>query len=147
MVRAQYHFRMSPEGFCAWDVRRLIELTRSFPALRVALTEIRELDGPYWAGEWDKPMTCRAVVDHARQMQEVDLAHPVILSSDGRVMDGMHRICKALLEEGIYINPVLRPAAAQNLLRISCTAAHTENQVEKLISTLVKVSADLGVEQ
>ena len=29
------------------------------------------------------------------------------------------RLCKALLEEGIYINPVLRPAAAQNLLRIS----------------------------
>ena len=57
------------------------------------------------------------------------------------------RLCKALLEEGIYINPVLRPAAAQNLLRISCTAAHTESQVEKLISTLVKVSAELGVEQ
>src|ERR1051326_704286 len=28
------------------------------------------------------------------------------------------RLCKKLLEEGIYINPVLRPAAAQNLLRI-----------------------------
>jgi len=106
MVRAQYHFRMSPEGFCAGDVRRLIELTRSFPALRVALTEIRELDEPYWAGEWDKPMTCRAVVDHARLMQEVDLAHPVILSSDGRVMDGMHRICKALLEGRDFITAV-----------------------------------------
>ncbi|HKE27160.1 MAG TPA: aminotransferase class I/II-fold pyridoxal phosphate-dependent enzyme [Bryobacteraceae bacterium] len=57
------------------------------------------------------------------------------------------RLCKALLEEGIYINPVLRPAAAQNLLRISCTAAHTEKHVEKLIATLVKVSAELGVEQ
>src|SRR5664279_1229042 len=33
------------------------------------------------------------------------------------------RLCKRLLEEGIYINPVLRPAAAQNLLRISCAAA------------------------
>jgi 8-amino-7-oxononanoate synthase len=57
------------------------------------------------------------------------------------------RLCKALLEEGIYVNPVLRPAAAQNLLRISCTAAHTESQVERLITTLVKISADLGVEQ
>jgi len=57
------------------------------------------------------------------------------------------RLCKALLEQGIYINPVLRPAAAQNLLRISCTAAHTESQVEKLISTLVRVSSELGVEQ
>ena len=57
------------------------------------------------------------------------------------------RLCKALLEEGIYINPVLRPAAAQNLLRISCTSAHTEKHVDKLISTLVRVSTDLGVEQ
>ncbi len=42
-------------------------------------------------------MSCRQVVDHARLMQDADLSFPVILSSDGRVMDGMHRICKALL--------------------------------------------------
>src|SRR3982751_290336 len=57
------------------------------------------------------------------------------------------RLCKALLEEGIYINPVLRPAAAQNLLRISCTAAHTEKHVERLISTLVRVAGELGIER
>ncbi len=57
------------------------------------------------------------------------------------------RLCKALLEEGIYINPVLRPAAAQNLLRISCTAAHTEAHVERLINTLVRISDSLGIER
>lgn len=57
------------------------------------------------------------------------------------------RLCKALLEEGIYINPVLRPAAAQNLLRISCTAAHTEAHVERLVRTLVRVAGDLGIER
>src|ERR1044071_1738782 len=57
------------------------------------------------------------------------------------------RLCKALLEEGIYINPVLRPAAAQNLLRISCTAAHTEAHVARLIERLEAVSADLGIER
>jgi 8-amino-7-oxononanoate synthase len=57
------------------------------------------------------------------------------------------RLCKALLQEGIYINPVLRPAAAQNLLRMSCTAAHTEQHVERLVSTLVRVSASLGIER
>jgi hypothetical protein len=31
-------------------------------------------------------------------MLDCDLSCPVILSSDGRVMDGMHRICKALLQ-------------------------------------------------
>ena len=56
------------------------------------------------------------------------------------------RLCKALLEEGIYINPVLRPAAAQNLLRISCTAAHNEKHVDRLVTTLVRVANDLGIE-
>ncbi len=46
------------------------------------------------------------------------------------------RLCKALLAEGIYINPVLKPAAAQNLLRISCTSAHTEAHIERLVETL-----------
>jgi 8-amino-7-oxononanoate synthase len=57
------------------------------------------------------------------------------------------RLCKELLKEGIYINPVLRPAAAQNLLRISCTAAHTEAHVERLMETLVRVSDQLGIER
>ena len=57
------------------------------------------------------------------------------------------RLCKRLLEEGIYINPVLRPAAAQNLLRISCTAAHTEKHVDRLVATLVRVAAELGIER
>jgi hypothetical protein len=96
-VRAQYHFRMSPQGFCAWDVRRLIELSRFLPAEWVPLSAIRELNEPYWAGNGDQKLTCRDVVDHARLISECDLAFPVILSSDGRVMDGMHRICKALL--------------------------------------------------
>jgi 8-amino-7-oxononanoate synthase len=57
------------------------------------------------------------------------------------------RLCKALLEEGIYINPVLRPAAAQNLLRISCTAAHTEAHVDRLVRTLERVAGDLEIER
>jgi len=57
------------------------------------------------------------------------------------------RLCKELLEQDIYINPVLRPAAAQNLLRISVTAAHTEAHVERLIDTLVRVADELGIER
>jgi len=57
------------------------------------------------------------------------------------------RLCKALLDEGIYINPVLRPAAAQNLLRISCTAAHTEKHLDRLLTTLERVSNALGIER
>jgi 8-amino-7-oxononanoate synthase len=56
------------------------------------------------------------------------------------------KLCKALLEEGIYINPVLRPAAAQNLLRISCTAAHTDHHVERLVNTLERLAKRLQIE-
>jgi hypothetical protein len=64
----------------------------------VPLSAIRELDEPYWAGDPTKSITCRQIADHARLIRDSDPAFPVILSSDGRVMDGMHRICKALLE-------------------------------------------------
>src|SRR5262249_31968161 len=57
------------------------------------------------------------------------------------------RLCKALLEQGIYINPVLRPAAAQNLLRIACKAAPTEKHVARLVNTLVRVAGELGIER
>ena len=56
-----------------------------------------------------------------------------------------HYRTEALLQEGIYINPVLRPAAAQNLLRISCTAAHTETHVDRLVTTLSRLAAQLGI--
>jgi hypothetical protein len=97
MMRAQYHFRKSPDGILAWDVHRLVELSRSFPRERVPLSAIRELEEPYWANENNRQLTCREIVGHARLMLDCDLAFPIILFSDGRVMDGMHRVCKALL--------------------------------------------------
>jgi hypothetical protein len=97
-MRTQYHFRQSERGLCLWDVERLIELSRGLPRERVPLAAIRELDEPFWCGGEGQRLTCRQVVDHARLMRECDLSYPIILSSDGRVMDGMHRVCKALLE-------------------------------------------------
>jgi hypothetical protein len=88
---------MSTQGLCAWDVRRLVELSGSLLVERVSLSDIRELDEPYWTGHGDGRLTCRDIVDHARLISDCNLAYPVILSADGRVMDGMHRICRALL--------------------------------------------------
>jgi hypothetical protein len=74
--------------------------------MNVSLTEIVELDEPFWFGADGDAPTCRKIVDHARLMREVDLSFPVILSADGRVMDGMHRVCRALLDELKTINAV-----------------------------------------
>jgi hypothetical protein len=95
-MRKQYHFRPSKRGLMAWDVDRLVALTKDFPRIRVPLSSIRELDEPFWFSDDDTP-TCRVVVEHARLMEVADLGYPIILSSDGRVMDGMHRVGKAAL--------------------------------------------------
>ena len=97
-MRKQYHFRPSPKGYYAWDVDRLVELTKNFDRQKVKIDSIQEIDQAYWFGdEHDKP-TCRAIVEHLQLINEIDFRYPIILSSDGRLMDGMHRVAKALLE-------------------------------------------------
>lgn len=96
-MRKQYHLRRSEQGLLAWDVDRLCALTEDLPRQQVPLSAIRELDEPYWFGG-DAPPTCRAVAEHALLILATDLRHPIILSADGRVMDGMHRVAKAYLE-------------------------------------------------
>ena len=96
-MRKQYHFRPGPEGLRAWDVDRLVALSEPLPVVRVPVAEIRELDEAYWFDHGYAP-TCRAVAEHARLINEADLSFPIILSADGRVMDGMHRVAKALIE-------------------------------------------------
>jgi hypothetical protein len=102
----QYHFRNSHRGLCAWNVHRLVELSRDLPRERIPLSVIRELDEPYWCNEGTRTLTCRQVVGHARLMLECDFDFPIILSSNGGVMDGMHRVCKALLENRTEIEAV-----------------------------------------
>jgi hypothetical protein len=62
-MRPQYHFRRSPQGLCAWNVRRLVELSRDLLRELVPLSAIRELDEPYWSNEGTQILTCREVVD------------------------------------------------------------------------------------
>ena len=96
-MRKQYHFRPSENGTLAWDVDRLVELAKDLPRREVPLSTIRELDEVYWFdGETTRP-TCRAVLEHIRLIEAADLAFPIILSVDGGVMDGMHRVVKAVL--------------------------------------------------
>jgi len=98
MIRAQYHFRSTPEGLIAWDVRRLIELSRNLPVQEIELSAIAELDHDHWYAHGGEAPTCRSIAGHCALIQAADLAYPIILDASGRVMDGMHRAAKALIE-------------------------------------------------
>jgi hypothetical protein len=105
-VRKQYHFWPGEEGLDAWDVDRLIELSRGLPVRDIALDSIGEVDTAYWFSAGSSEPTVRNIVEHFRLAQEVDLSHPVILGVDGRVMDGMHRIARAMLEGRTSVSAV-----------------------------------------
>ena len=103
-LRKQYYFRPSDRGLLAWDVDRLVQLSSSLPRKHVLLSEIRELDEEWVGG--DEHRTWRVVVAHMRLIEEADLAFPIILSANGAVMDGRHRVAKAALEGREWIEAV-----------------------------------------
>ena len=93
-MRKQYYFRASSRGLLAWDVDRLVQVSNAFPRKQVPLDTIRELDEP-WHDEGE-PATWRRMIEHITLIDEADLSFPIILSSNGAVMDGMHRVAKAV---------------------------------------------------
>lgn len=86
-MRKQYHFRKVENDTYIWDVDHLVELTQ------VPLSDIKELDEAYWYP--DTHPTTQDIIAHMQLILEADLAYPIILCAQGRLMDGMHRVAKA----------------------------------------------------
>ena len=81
-----------------WHVERLWQLAQHLPRTEVLVESISALDEVTWFGyDPSQHPTCRRVAEHARRIYEAHFDYPVILSSAGWVMDGMHRVCKAYL--------------------------------------------------
>jgi hypothetical protein len=85
-----------PGGRAFWWTESLWAASAGLPVVNVPIAEIREFDEDCWFS--GRAPSCREVAEHARRIQQADLSHPVILRSDGQLMDGGHRIAKAWLE-------------------------------------------------
>jgi len=83
-------------GRAVWHTERLWHLARNLPVQTIAVADVSELDQDCWFGSSHAP-TCRAVAEHARRIWDADFAYPIILSADGGLMDGGHRLAKAWL--------------------------------------------------
>lgn len=99
------HSRRVPGGRAVWHTERLWILARELPVEKVAIADIAELDEDCWFGTSHVP-TCRAVAEHAQRIWDADLNYPIILSSNGRLMDGGHRLTKAWLSGQTEIQAV-----------------------------------------
>lgn len=109
MLRKQYHFRTLHGDLHAWDIHRLIRLSRPLAAAPVPLKDIAELDENWWYGYPADTPSPRSLATHMALVQQVDLTYPILLCADGRLMDGMHRLVKALLEDRPEIQAIRFP--------------------------------------
>jgi hypothetical protein len=91
---SEKHSRMTERGRAIWLTERLWELARDLPRQTITIAKIKEFDQNCWFGPENAP-TCREVAKHAQRIAAADLSFPIILSADGGLMDGGHRICKA----------------------------------------------------
>jgi 8-amino-7-oxononanoate synthase len=66
---------------------------------------------------------------------------PVVIGDEAMVC----QFFLELLGDGIYTNPVLPPAVAHGLIRISCMATHTDEQAERLFESMHRIGKKLGI--
>lgn len=81
--------QMARLGRHSWSVARLFELSRDFPVMEIPLDHLNVF------AKYD--LTLREMVMHFKAVKNADLKKPIILDEDGEIMDGRHRIMKALL--------------------------------------------------
>lgn len=105
-MRKQYHFQQADRGLLAWNVHGLVDATRALRPRPLLLSSIDEIDEPYWFDPLGPAPSCRDLIDHMRLVEATSLDYPIILSAEGRVMDGMHRVAKAVLQGRSHIMAV-----------------------------------------
>lgn len=77
-------------GRHSWSVPRLFELARELPVMEVPINHLHL----YYIYE---KLTLREMVMHMKAVNAADMDKPIILDEDGELMDGRHRLMKAML--------------------------------------------------
>lgn len=93
----EYHNRIIDGQRRTWRVDHLRALAGGLEVVTVTLSNIVEYDTVYWFDD-GYPPTVRSVVEHAQRIAAADVSDPILLSHDGWVIDGMHRVARAVLD-------------------------------------------------
>jgi ParB-like chromosome segregation protein Spo0J len=86
-------------GRAHWSVPRLFELARELPILEIPLNHLN-----LWYTY--ERLSLRDMVMHMNAVNAADLDKPIILDEDGELLDGRHRIMKAMLLGHVTIKAV-----------------------------------------
>lgn len=85
--------RYTDDSGHVWTVARLIEHAKSLQVFDLPLSAV-------YIGQkvFQESKSARAIAEHVKRVNETDLSYPVIMDPDGFIMDGWHRVVKALVE-------------------------------------------------
>lgn len=75
-----------------WSALKLIEASKDIPTFDLPLVGIN-LDTCVWGNT----QTVDGFIYHAKRIMNTDLKYPIILNNKGRIIDGWHRVAKAIL--------------------------------------------------
>jgi hypothetical protein len=92
------HEQCCYRGEYEYSVPRLIELAKDLPTIDLPLKYLCTY-------KTYNELTLRDMVMHMNAVNNADLSFPIILDEDGMILDGHHRVMKALLlgEESIKV--------------------------------------------
>ncbi len=79
-------------GDKVWKVLTLIEASKELPVFEYPLNLVDKEDDYWGIG------SLAEFIEHSKRTQAADLSKPIIVSSGGRIMDGLHRVCRAVLD-------------------------------------------------
>lgn len=79
------------DGGKTWFVSRLIEKAKGLPIQEMPLSGLNTYN------MFPKSATMNEFVSHVKKVNDADLSYPIILDDEGYIMDGRHRVAKAIL--------------------------------------------------
>ncbi len=104
-MRQQYHFREVDGKTLIWNVNKLVEWSKDFSVKEVPLTNIKEIDEAFWFKK-EELVTARDFIHHMQLIEATSLDYPILLCHEGKLIDGMHRVVKAILSGHTHIKAV-----------------------------------------
>lgn len=82
-----------------WSVEDLWEAAKEYPVELIPVVDlVDKLNGTCWTEGAGEDATPQWVLGHTRRILKADLNCPILIDEKNNILDGVHRLCKAVLD-------------------------------------------------
>ena len=92
-----------------WDVYKLWEISKKISIKKVNPKALEEnLNCDMW-GFSKGDFTGHTFLAHMKRIEDADFSHPLLVTEEGKILDGCHRLCKAIYNKHKSVNIIVLP--------------------------------------